>query len=478
MKFFHLLIATAWICTGSTVYAQNRILVLNHGDSIGNKVKLLKGAETPGYSSDFTYNIPAVPSAITSGIPVAADMREAARQSVNRFQTVHLYNGRVDFGRDVLDGDYAWTHNMDFDGASYRLMAKKDSIQRSVLKKSLFSNKVVQEAMYQWLFPAFRDAFSVMSVPEQKAYLAMLRESIAFADTFSLENQKAVVDRNYNYADAVGSLNAFIYRRVANKELSRQDCVQWLNRILSDLSPAQTKNPTPEDDLVLAAHLGYGYYSAAPFEDVQAYYGAEYSIVRKTNEQYSILPVPKFKTAQLDEPETNFVVGYGYENGHYQRYLFYCDSTGYVFTRTPYEHDVKNYQFLGEGKSARLLLIHYFDFDYSNPQNEFETMTIATVVDLDSGTILIDSVCIPQEVHYEGWDDYGSDPEFPVLKKERIIFYSYPTRLYGVMDNKGNVLLQPVYRSVEFTDEPEIVKVNGKKNVLVRGGGKPPKKKK
>lgn len=263
--------------TTTILNAQNRIMILNPGDSIGNKIKLPKDGYGMSYTSDFVYNISVAPPTVVSGLPVNCDLQDAAQESVNRFQSAHLNHGYVDLGRDFLDGGYVWTHDMDYDGASYRMTSKKDSAMKSKLMKTLFTNKIIQEAVYQWLLPAYLDAYSVMSVPEQKAYIQYFEDGVAFADTFNLELQKQVVDNSENYSTEVGSLNAFIYRRVSNKQLTRQDCVQWMNRILSELKKNQKRNTQPADELVLTSSIGYGYYSATDFSNANGY-EAEFNI--------------------------------------------------------------------------------------------------------------------------------------------------------------------------------------------------------
>lgn len=156
--------------------------------------------------------------------------------------------------------------------------------------------------------------------------------------------------------------------------------------------------------------------------------------------------------------------------------MFYCDDIGWSFTKTAYEENDKAHTFMGSGKSARVLMIYYYDFDYKDPNHEYAYLTMASVVDLDSGYVLHDSVGVPEWHYYDEYED--TRVEYPTLNKDRTVFYCYTTNAYGVMDRAGNILLPPNYKSVELTEDPEIVKVNGKKLVSVRGGGKPPKKKK
>jgi len=281
------------------------------------------------------------------------------------------------------------------------------------------------------------------------------------------------VENSENYSNVVGSLNAFIYRRVHNKQLTREDCVQWMNRILTELKNNQKQNPQPEDDLVLTSYIGYNYYSATDYINANGY-GAEFRILKRKETGYEILPVPLFQIGNYDIPESTFFTCFSYKDG-YQRYLFYCDSLGWSFTKTTYEESDKSHTFMGSGKSARVLMIYYYDFDYVDPNHESAYLTMASVVDLDSGYVLHDSVGVPQWNYYNEFED--SRYEYPTLNKDRTVFYCYTTNGYGVMDRAGNILLQPNYKSVELTDDPEIVKVNGKKLVSVRGGGKPPKKK-
>lgn len=467
-----LLLTALLTTTALNGFAQNRTLILKPGDSIGKKIMLpRKGME---YISDYVYNIPAAPSTVVSGLPVTCNLLDAAQQSVNRFQRAHLYNGYVDLGRDFLDGGYVWTHDADFDGASWRMTTRKDSIMKSKLMTTLFSNKMVQEAVYQWLLPAYLDAYSLMSVPEQKAYIRMFRNGIAFADTFNIETQKRIADNSENYGYEIGSLNAFIYRRVYNKQLTRQDCIQWMNRILTELENNQNQNPQPADELVLTSQLGYGYYSATDYADANGY-GAEFNILKSKDEGFEILPIPQFQYGNYDAPESNFFTCFSYKE-EYTNYIFYCDSSGYSFTKTPFNKGMRSYAFMGTGMSARVLIVYYYEFEYPDPECEYANLTMASVVDLDSGYIVHDSVGIVECNTYDEGD--YKHTYYPALNSSRIIFYCHTTNGYGVMDRLGNILLPPKYKSIEFTPDSDIVKVNGKKLVSVFGGGKPPKKKK
>ncbi|HTF05744.1 MAG TPA: hypothetical protein VK826_17070 [Bacteroidia bacterium] len=444
--------------------AQNRILVLHAGDSIGNILRIDANAENPRWS-DFDYNVPPTPAGVIAALPVKCDFQKAADASLTRFQRSHLVYIGPDAGRDFLDAGYDWYHEEKKDQDGYEEYdPAADSANRESLKKSIFGSKVLRELLYTWLMPSYRDAFSIMSVPEQRAYLLMLEEAKIYADTFSVEKEKRRVANVENYASEVGSLNAFIYRRVANNEITRDECTGWINRMIKDLEPAQKQNPSEADDYVLLEHLGYGYYSAVDHLDADGY-GAQYVIIRKVNEQYSVLPVPKFSTAQLDEPDTNFVIGYRYENKQRHRYVFYCDSSCWLFTETAYAGYPRQHVVLGSGKSARFLMIDAVDYDYKDPDDPDKEMTICSVVDADSGTVVIDSIYIPR-VSYEV--NFELITKYPELSKERIIFYHAVSKKYGIMDRYGNILVQPKYKSIEATADPNVFRVNGRKKLKLK----------
>jgi hypothetical protein len=211
------LILSISVLTFTAISAQNRVLVLDSGETINNRIFYQTDDEYRDWYYDYKYQITPVPQTLKKNLNLEIDYELAANRSLCMFQFTHLYNSRVDFGRSFLDAGYEWYHLTEYNDAPWWYQMRKDTTQRNSLKKEIFGNSIVQELIYNWLMPAYRDAFSIMSTSEQQAFMQMFREGRTFADTFNLETQTQVVADNYNYADVVGSMNAFIYRRVANK---------------------------------------------------------------------------------------------------------------------------------------------------------------------------------------------------------------------------------------------------------------------
>ena len=461
--------------------AQNRVQILQSGQNIDNKISCTSDDEYLDWYYDYSYRITPAPEALKNKLNIECEYESAANKSVCMFQFIHLSSGRVDFGRTFLDAGYDWYHIKENDDAPWWYQLKKDTLQKNKLKKEIFGNSAVQELVYNWLLPVYKDAFTLMSAPEQQAFINMFRDGRAFADTFNLETQTRVVSENYNYADAVGSMNAFIYRRVANKEMTRMQIIGWIDRILNDIASVENKNPKEVDNYILKKHIGYDYYSAADFSREYGY-SSTYRIMRKEKEQYSLLPTPSMYFPNYGEPESNLLIAYEGEEGSDFQCLFYCDSLGWNFTRLAFTYYANSIQMLGKGKSAHLYLVYDMQFEetagdvnseyYSSTGRSFGT---GSIVDLDSGYVILDSVQLEQETEYTDNYLYDYRTVYPALGDKYVIYRTGLGGLYGIMDQMGNPILKPQYKTMEKTSNPEIVKVNGKKFIYAATGAKAPK---
>jgi hypothetical protein len=244
------------------------------------------------------------------------------------------------------------------------------------------------------------------------------------------------------------------------------------------MSAAENKNPREEDKYVLKKSIGFGYYSAIDFS--RGYESNPvFRIMRKENEQYTLLPTPGMYIPNYGEPESNLLLAWEGEEGSDSRCIFYCDSSGWNYTRNQFAYYPEDYYIIGKGKAARLYLT--YDLEYEQTGNESEYFPdytarmwgVGSIVDLDSGYIVLDSVKLEEETYYE--NDYVYVAVFPALKDKYVIYQQTFTGLYGIMDQNGNPILKPRFTSMEKTSNPEIVKVNGKKFIYAATGLKAPK---
>lgn len=460
----HYLFALLLIVSGGTIQAQNRVLIMQNGDSIPNVLAL----HNDGYNNGgFDYHISPTPLSIATAFPSGNNYIRSANKSVNWFQTWHL-DYPSDPASDFLDVGQYWAHNeelyyeLDSTGGEYDYT--QDSIRRASLKRTLFGNKIIREALYTWLIPFYKAAFSIMSVPEQQAYLDMLADARNYAMVFDLEKEKATVESVENYASTRGFHNAFIYRRIVNKEIMRDEIISWIDRITADFKSVMRVDPNETDKYVLKTELGYGYFTACDYKDAEEYDPRKFIIMKEREGQFTILPDVFFNHTETGR--SNFFYGSIPSTKEKMSHaFFYCDSACWVFTPTNYPgYYDDDYFFKGNGANTRIVLIHEVDYDYTDKSDDEIKRALCAIVDLDSGYIVADSFYIPIIQHYSHGDLVY---HYPSKSEAYTIFQDKPTGLYGIFDAQGNIVLQPKYKSIEATDDPKIFKVNGKKKVKV-----------
>jgi hypothetical protein len=437
--------------------AQNRVLVLQPGESVGNSVV---NADTVTDDNRYAldYHITPAPKDIVAALNSPNNPERAANQTVQNFQLWHLkYATSINASRDFLDVSYYWVTPQpvpeDHDYAG-------DSIRRETMKKTIFSSRTLRESIYNWLIPFYRIAFSLMSVPEQEDYLTMFREARAYAATVDIDKERLVAEGSepWMFLESRGDHRAFVYRRIANKEIPREECIEWLDRIISDFSASATRNPDEEDNYVLVEDLGNGYFAATHYKSANSY-GRNYAIVRNVSNQYGLLPGVEFYSGdyRLGDLITGSIETR--PTGEYGS-VFYCDSAGWCFSPTMYYGNPVDYIVRGQGSDARFIMVDHYDYDYKNKQDPDLSRSVCTLVDGDSGTIILDSIYIDT---YSRSNDWDVEYQYPARKEKYTIFMNARTGLYGVLDQKGFVILPARYKSIEKTDDPEVMKVNGRK---------------
>ena len=116
------------------------------------------------------------------------------------------------------------------------------------------------KALYKAAIPVFQAQFKQMSVPEQQAYLDFVQTGIDYSSNFDLEKEQADLaaahEEGWGFHEKKGSLKAFIYRRIANEEMSQKDCIYWLKKLYKDLAAKKNKKASPEDRYYLIPIYG------------------------------------------------------------------------------------------------------------------------------------------------------------------------------------------------------------------------------
>lgn len=435
-------------------HAQNRLLTLKPGESIGN-IQRLRDYDALG---TFDYHIPKTPVQVAGAFPYNANLHSLANNAVNDFQTLHL-NG---YG---MSPQYSLWLNADIRilGSSdyvYTTYAEDQAITER-MRQAICSNKILQEAIYAWLMPAYKEAFAEMSVPEQTAYLAIFRNALTYLDTMNLARETAAaknIDVDFRYSR--GDLNAFIFRRLNKNELTKEDCVSWLNRIIKDFESVQRKNPTLADNYFLNKDLDDEYFLGEIF--ISEYDEQDHTahMFRKRNGQMEILP---FGIDYVRYEEPGLMVANPSDSTSETLIVRY-DSSGCRTTNCPVYIAPQASMMVGNSQNERFMFISGWeeipDLKYGD-----KMMAICQVVDADSGFVVADTFLVSANVS-GGY--YSEKYEFPGFDKNHIIFYSPEKQLYGMMDAFGNIILPAKYKSLEPTEDPLVYKANGKKKVHIK----------
>ncbi len=167
---------------------------------------------------------------------------------------------------------------------------EKKEVRLDSLKTSFFSNKAFWEPSYALAMPFYQKRFKAMSVPEAEAILQKLNEGLDYAKNFDLAKEQAdwAADKS-RFAHSKGKFRAFIYRRIVSKELSKQECVSWIARIIKDLQKAMPEKRTDFDHYVIGRLLGGDYYWGYTFDPKASYKERHYLIFKKEGSSFKAL---------------------------------------------------------------------------------------------------------------------------------------------------------------------------------------------
>lgn len=450
-----------------TLASQNVVFSLKEGDSIPHVLTVNPKPDYYG-NYNFNYRIGSVPSLVQSLLKTPNDPVAAANKTVSNFQVWHVkYGSGPNVARDFLDVSYYWcTPDPWPDEHDYR----EDSVRCSEMKQSIFSNRLLRETIYSWLMPSFKAAFSIMSIPEQQDYLHMLEEAREYAVNFDLAKERTLANDPTPglFIERRGHHRAFIYRRIANNELSREECIEWIDRITADFSSVLRKNPREEDQYVLTNDLGNGYYAAVKYYEANSY-RTTLRIARPQNGQYTLLRGVEFLTDRYSF--SNFITGVDLSKRTRPRSCyFYCDSTGWTFAHTAYDGNPAAFIPKGTGRATRMIVVESIDRDYTDANDPNKTRALAKIIDVHSGKVLFDSVFIDVRTEPREW---SMAYFFPAREEQHTIFQDARTGLYGAIGSDGTIVLQPKYTSIEKTNDTDVLKVNGNKEVRAKRRKKP-----
>jgi hypothetical protein len=462
MNFKSLFSLAAIVVSTCDCIAQNELLIMKPGDSIPG---VLTVTDAKPWYERYDYRVAQPSPKLAAAVPLKVDFVKAASLSLNSFQFTMGGYGKAAPGCVI----FGWV-NSGFNGA---VQPENDNTPvRESMKKVLSGSREVRDMIYAWLMPYYQKAFSVMSINEQNDMIAALRNSQEFVTKLEIESEKKTVKKTPGYADKVGRLNAFIYRRVANAELSKEECIEWLNKIIKDLSAVQNKNPDPEDNYVLRAEHGYGYYTASVY-NFKDNYGRTF-IMRKQNGKYELVPGAGFD--ELNQCGKNLLIGVrsNYPDPATYGYLYY-DSTNSIYRETATGIPSTGVVMKGSAENPCALLFYspdiyeYVEFDSAigDAIGKLGKIGVCCLLEIKTGKVIQDSMYIPLvEKKLNDWGDV--EYTYPAASADYMVFSDGAYGLRGMMDGNGNIILAPQYESIEATENPNIFLLNGNENFDVR----------
>jgi hypothetical protein len=201
------------------------------------------------------------------------------KTSFNDFVRMHIDLEFISFPYSFLsiNGIYSSFINSETEDYDYEASFEK-------LKKLVFSNKSYYETAYNAAMPLYKDAFSKMTNAETEGYLSMIESAIKFTETFDLNKELADEAKDeFYYANEKGKICAFVFRRIKNKELTKEECLYWLNKIYGELKSA-VKLKVAADDYVITGKLFGKYYKGEKFNN-----SLDEKYFIKENEHYKAL---------------------------------------------------------------------------------------------------------------------------------------------------------------------------------------------
>lgn len=102
----------------------------------------------------------------------------------------------------------------------------------------IFRDPGLRKCLYDWAMPWYLKAFGKMPGDIQQAYYQQLLQARDYLAGFDLTAERADLEADeQGFASRKGRLNAFLFRRINNGQLTPDECRYWMDRILSDAAP-------------------------------------------------------------------------------------------------------------------------------------------------------------------------------------------------------------------------------------------------
>lgn len=178
--------------------------------------------------------------------------------SLKAFRYGHLLYNDPQFGNIFIPGDgtsegvYSAVRTDEVDkGSAY-----------AEIPALFLKNKAIFETLYAAAMPLYQDLFKKMTPNEQAVFMNFFQKGLAYAKDFNLAKEKQDLASLGNaFAWTKGKLEAFIFRRIANNDFTKKECIYWLQKMNKDLEAVIPKTVRPEDQYVISPYdiLADGY---------------------------------------------------------------------------------------------------------------------------------------------------------------------------------------------------------------------------
>lgn len=252
------------------------------------------------------------------GLKKNININSFIRTAITSFATQHIQFGYVSFYYSILP--FQMISHRDFEGTEINIDTENDYTGK--LKSEALKNKSYYENIYRALIPFYKSVFYNMTPEENEIYLQYIKDGLDYATNFNLD--KEISDERelkQYFAQEKGKLCAFIYRRIKNKELSKVECVFWLNKIYNDLVNSSKKPEKKEQEFVLTEKISGPFYQGVKYgtntslSAIFAEYEGNFSIVAegvitkgvledKDNKQYLL---PYYLVNKLNEEKEIYI---------------------------------------------------------------------------------------------------------------------------------------------------------------------------
>ena len=431
------------LCTN----AQNKILFRIDSTHSGN---IMSGGDAEGMAGNsairgFDHHVSPAPGELTNSFPSDYDFPKGLNSLLNSFQLEHLIYHEIRPGYSLFGlGNYYSLSALPDDAKD---TTNQDSLHVVQIRKVVFQHHSLLPLIYSWAMPYYQSAFEQMSVPEQNDYLALLNEAKTYTQNFDLAREtndlRLMAD---TFAFHKGKLQAFIFRRIYNGELSKEECIAWVSKIISDLSSVKTQHAGEIDNYVVYKELSADYFLCTPYQSVTAW-RRNGKIVKKRGNSYEMTD---YSFSLITYEGYDMIAGTDDEN---KNKIFYCGNAA----ASCFPVDSAIYGTSDMLMGNRLLVLRGSSYDGEN--------MACTLIDIPTGKIILSKFTLPvtgAKDPYTGGIDYNF-----LFDGNYIIYQNEISKLYGILSGSGEVILPAKYSSIKAGKNSNQFILNKRKKIML-----------